>query len=94
MRSGSFVSDFASRLSAIAASAIATALALLIAGLAFVFLVLVGYALVRGALEAKIARPVFYRMVEWAEERDGQIGLVSQGTFFPIVDSAALEHGA
>ena len=52
------------------------------------------YALVRGALEAKIARPVFYRMVEWAEERDGQIGLVSQGTFFPIIDSAALEHGA
>ena len=52
------------------------------------------YALVRGALEAKIARPVFYRMVEWAEEHDGQIGLVSQGTFFPIVDSAALEHGA
>lgn len=52
------------------------------------------YALVRGALEAKIARPVFYRMVEWAEERDGQIGLVSHSTFFPIVDSAALEHGA
>jgi hypothetical protein len=52
------------------------------------------YALVRGALEAKIARPVFYRMVEWAEERDGQIGLVSSGVFFPIIDSAALEHGA
>jgi hypothetical protein len=52
------------------------------------------YVLVRGALEAKIARPVFYRMVEWAEERDGQIGLVSSGVFFPIIDSAALEHGA
>lgn len=49
------------------------------------------YALVRGALEAKIARAVFYRMVEWAEERDGQFGLVSHGTFFPIIDSAALE---
>lgn len=51
------------------------------------------YALVRGALEAKIARPVFYRMVEWAEERDRFIGLVSHGTFFPIADSAALEDG-
>jgi hypothetical protein len=33
-------------------------------------------------------------MVEWAEERDDQIGLVSRGVFFPIADSAALEHGA
>lgn len=52
------------------------------------------YALVRGALEAKIARAVFYRMVEWAQERDGQIGLVSHGMFFPIVDAAALEQDA
>lgn len=51
------------------------------------------YAVVRSALEAKIARPVFYRMVEWAEERDGQIGLMSSNVFFPIVDAAALEQG-
>lgn len=52
------------------------------------------YALVRAALEARIARAVFYRMVEWAEEKDGQIGLVSNGAFFPIIDADALEHGA
>ena len=50
------------------------------------------YALVRGGLEAKIARPVFYRMVEWAEECDGQIGLRSQQTFFPIMATDALEQ--
>jgi uncharacterized protein len=48
------------------------------------------YALVRGGLEAKLARPVFYRMVEWAEERDGQIGIASHHAFFPMIDSAAL----
>ena len=52
------------------------------------------YAVVRAALEAKIARPVFYRMVEWAEERDGHIGLVSNGAFFPIIDAAECERGA
>ena len=52
------------------------------------------YALVRGALEAKIARAVFYRMVEWAEEREGRIGLVSNNVFFPIINADALESGA
>ena len=50
------------------------------------------YALVRNGLEAKIARPVFYRMVEWAEEREGEIGLLSKQRFFPIMATAALER--
>lgn len=46
------------------------------------------YILVRGRLEALIARPVFYELVEMAEEReiDGRsvLGVVSAGQFFPI----------
>lgn len=46
------------------------------------------YILVRDRLEALILRPVFYRLVEAAEERrvDGKdrIGIWSKGTFFPL----------
>jgi len=42
------------------------------------------YVLVRPGLEAKIARSVFYDLVEWAEERDGMLGVWSAGLFFPI----------
>jgi uncharacterized protein len=42
------------------------------------------YILVRGRLEALIARPVFYELVEMAEQRDGVLGVTSAGTFFPI----------
>ena len=52
------------------------------------------YARVRGGLEAKIARAVFYRMVEWAEERDCLIGLASAGAFFPIVAADTLDGDA
>lgn len=48
------------------------------------------YVLVRGALEALIARAVFYDLVELAveEERDGEtlFGVWSGGTFFPLGD--------
>jgi hypothetical protein len=46
------------------------------------------YVHVRGGLEALIARPVFYELVEMAEERstpDGvELGLQSNGAWFPL----------
>ena len=42
------------------------------------------YVLVRQRLEARIARSVFYELVELAEERDGVPGVTSAGTFFPL----------
>lgn len=42
------------------------------------------YVHVRARLEALIARAVFYDLVELAVERDGQLGVWSAGTFFPI----------
>lgn len=49
------------------------------------------YVLIRGALEAKIARPVFYHLVELGCEReiDGVtvFGFWSNGTFFPLHSS-------
>jgi uncharacterized protein len=42
------------------------------------------YVLVRGGLEALITRPVFYELVELAEERGGELGLASAGAWFPL----------
>lgn len=42
------------------------------------------YVLVRGRLEAVINRPVFYELVELAEERDGTLGVWAGGAFFPL----------
>lgn len=45
------------------------------------------YVLVRGRLEAKLARPVFYELVDMAVEApdgSGMLGVWSQGAFFPI----------
>ena len=46
------------------------------------------YVLVRNRLEARLARPVFYDLVEWGvEERVGgatRFGVWSKGTFFPL----------
>lgn len=42
------------------------------------------YVLVRPGLEALIGRAVFYQLVDWAEERDGALGVWSAGTFFPL----------
>ncbi len=42
------------------------------------------YVLVRGALEARIARAPFYELVDLAIERDGVLGVMSSGTFFPL----------
>ncbi|ODA66982.1 hypothetical protein A7A08_02279 [Methyloligella halotolerans] len=42
---------------------------------------------VRGALEARIARSVFYDLVERAVEKDGELGIWSSGSFFPFPES-------
>jgi len=49
------------------------------------------YVLVRGQLEAKLTRPVFYELVELAEPSPGDpdiLGVWSQGAFFPIGSAA------
>lgn len=42
------------------------------------------YLHVRRGLEALISRPVFYELVEMAQERDGMLGVESGGAWFPI----------
>jgi hypothetical protein len=39
---------------------------------------------IRRGLEARIARTVFYDLVEMAEERDGQLAVSSGGVWFPL----------
>ena len=39
---------------------------------------------VRDGLEALIGRNVFYELVHMAEERDGVLGVMSAGVFFPL----------
>lgn len=42
------------------------------------------YLHVRGRLEARILRAPFYEMVEWAEPRDGKLGIWSGGVWFEL----------
>lgn len=42
------------------------------------------YLHVRRGLEARLARPVFYELVEAAETRGGQMGVVSGAEWFPL----------
>jgi hypothetical protein len=42
------------------------------------------YVLVRGRLEARILRAPFYEMVEWAEMRDGKLGVWSGGVWWDL----------
>ena len=42
------------------------------------------YLHVRRGLEALIARPVFYELVEMAEPKGAELGLASNGAWFPI----------
>ena len=49
------------------------------------------YVLVRGQLEAKLTRPVFYELVDLAEPSPDDpdiLGVWSQGAFFPIGSAA------
>ena len=46
------------------------------------------YVLVRGGLEARLARPVFYELADLAVERDGVLGVHSGGAFFPLGTAA------
>ncbi len=47
------------------------------------------YLLVRGKLEALIARPVYYRLVDIAVERGDELGVWSNGVFFSLGKSDA-----
>jgi hypothetical protein len=53
------------------------------------------YVLVRGGLEARLTRTLFYDLVALGEERDvdGQamFGVASQGVFFPMAPAAEIE---
>jgi len=42
------------------------------------------YLHVRSGLEALITRPVFYELVGWAEDRDGQLQISSGGVWFSL----------
>jgi hypothetical protein len=42
------------------------------------------YVRVRGRLEARILRAPFYELVDWAEDRDGRLGVWSDGVCFEI----------
>jgi hypothetical protein len=42
------------------------------------------YVRVRGRLEARILRAPFYELVDWAQPRDGKLGLWSGGAWFEI----------
>ena len=46
------------------------------------------YVEVRRGLEARIARPVFYQLVEMGETRAGVVGVVSRGAWFPLGPAA------
>lgn len=42
------------------------------------------YVHVRRGLEARLARPVFYELVDMAELREGRLGVVSKGAWFDL----------
>lgn len=45
------------------------------------------YVLVRGALEARIARAVFYELADLAVEHEGRLGVWSGGVFFALSEA-------
>jgi uncharacterized protein len=49
------------------------------------------YVLVRGRLEARILRAPFYELVEWAEARDGKLGVWSDGALWSLEGSGAAD---
>ena len=49
------------------------------------------YILVRAGLEARIDRKSFYRLVEIGSHHDGWFGVWSDGQFFPLVASQAVD---
>ncbi|MEZ5995682.1 MAG: DUF1285 domain-containing protein [Hyphomonadaceae bacterium] len=46
------------------------------------------YVLVRGRLEARILRAPFYELVDWAEPREGRLGVWSGGAWFQLALAA------
>lgn len=47
------------------------------------------YVVVRDRLRALISRSAFYQLVDWAEQRDGVIGVESAGYFMPLCTTDA-----
>ena len=47
------------------------------------------YLHVRRGLEARISRPVFYELVDMASERDRQLGVSSNGCWFPVAPAGS-----
>ena len=45
------------------------------------------YLLVRDSLKALISRTVFYQLADWAEERDGVLGVESRGCFMMLSET-------
>jgi len=45
------------------------------------------YLLVRDSLKALISRAVFYQLADWAEDRDGVLGVESKGHFMVLSES-------
>jgi hypothetical protein len=46
------------------------------------------FVLVRGGLEARLVRPVYYDLVELAVEEEGTLGVWSGGAFFAFPEAA------
>lgn len=46
------------------------------------------YVLVRGRLEARILRAPFYELVDWAEPRDGKLGVWSGGVWWELGEAS------
>ena len=49
------------------------------------------YVLVRGQLEAKISRSVFYELVNIGDNYNDSFGIWSAGCFFPFMKSSELK---
>lgn len=50
------------------------------------------YLLVRDQLQALISRAVFYQLADWAEEREGCLGVESAGVFMPLSEPGAMAN--
>ena len=43
------------------------------------------YAMIRDGLEAKLSRNVYYQLAELLVEENGEMGVWSEGLFFPLM---------
>ena len=52
------------------------------------------YVIVRDNLRALISRTVFYQLADWAEERDGHIGVESSGVFMRLSENDSTQSAS